>query len=396
VAGRSVVGRANHLRHTGERRQPSAGRVQSGEWPRVDALIAAALLALAQAESWLGPSASGQRVETAIAAAVATTALAWRRRAPLAVLAAVMVSFGALSVVAELPVAVFVLPTALLAIYSVAAFATTEQAVIGLALSLAMLGVSTAEAEDATVTDLTAPALLFVAAWAIGRHLRARRLREAVLDREADARERAAAAAERRRIARELHDIVAHRVSTVVIQAEAGLMTADDPQAARDALGAIRDSGRQALGELRRLLGLLQEDAGDAPTAPQPSLGSLAELIDGVRGAGLPVELRVDGELTGLEPSTDLAAFRIVQEALTNALRHARTATTVEVRRAASGVTVEVRNPLAPGATAFDGGSGCGLAGMRERVRVFGGTLVAASDGAEFVVRAVIPEDVEP
>jgi signal transduction histidine kinase len=185
-------------------------------------------------------------------------------------------------------------------------------------------------------------------------------------------------------------------VSTVVIQAEAGLMTADDPAAARDALGAIRDSGRQALGELRRLLGLLQEDAGDAPTAPQPSLSSLDDLIDGVRGAGLPVELRVDGELAGLAPSTDLAAFRIVQEALTNALRHARTATTVQVRRADSGVTVEVRNPLAPGGTAFSGGSGRGLAGMRERVRVFGGTLVAAPDGGEFVVRAVLPEDGRP
>jgi signal transduction histidine kinase len=363
---------------------------------RVDALIAAALLVLAQAESWLAPSASGQRPHTALAAAVATIALAWRRRAPLAVAVAVLASFGTLSVVAELPVAVFVVPTALLAIYSVAAFAPIEQAVVGLGLGLAMLGVSTAEAEDATVTDLTAPALLFVAAWATGRHLRARRLREAALDREADARERAAAAFERRRIARELHDIVAHRVSTIVIQAEAGLMTADDPAAARDALGAIRDSGRQALGELRRLLGLLQEDAGDAPIGPQPSLSRLDDLIDGVRGAGLPVELRVDGELAGLAPSTDLAAFRIVQEALTNALRHARTATTVQVRRADSAVTVEVRNPLAPGAAAFGGGSGNGLAGMRERVRVFGGTLVAAPDGGDFVVRAVLPEDAKP
>lgn len=362
---------------------------------RLDALIAAALLALAQAESWLAPSAEGQRAATAAAAVVATIALAWRRRAPLVVLTAVVVSFGTLSVVAELPVAVFVLPTSLLAIYSVAAYAPTEQAVVGLALSLAMLGVSTAETEDATVTDLTAPALLFVGAWLTGRHIRARRAREVDLGREADERERAAAAAERRRIARELHDIVAHRVSTVVIQAEAGLMTADDPDAARSALGAIRDSGRQALGELRRLLGLLQEDDGDAPVGPRPSLSRLDELIDSVRGAGLPVDLRVEGELAGLAPSTDLAAFRIVQEALTNALRHARTATTVQVRRAGSGVTVEVRNPLSPGAPAFGGGSGHGLAGMRERVRVFGGTLVAAPDGSEFVVRAVLPEDVK-
>lgn len=140
--------------------------------------------------------------------------------------------------------------------YSLAAYDVTERAVVGLGIALVMLGVSAAETRDATVTDLTAPALLFAGTWAIGRHLRARRHREAVLDREREAREQAAAE-ERARIARELHDIVAHRVSTVVIQAEAGLMTADEPERTRAALAAIRDSGRQALGGLRRLLGLL-------------------------------------------------------------------------------------------------------------------------------------------
>jgi signal transduction histidine kinase len=357
---------------------------------RADALIAAALLALAQAESWLSPAIDA-RAETAAAAAVATAALAWRRNAPLAVLVVVMGAFTTLSLVAELPVAVFVLPTSLLAVYSVAAHDTGERAVVGLALSLAMLGVSTAEAEDATVTDLTAPALLFATAWAVGRHLRTRRAREALFGREAEARERAAAATERRRIARELHDIVAHRVSTVVIQAEAGLMTADEPDATRASLAAIRDSGRQALGELRRLLGVLQEDPDGAPVTPQPSLSILDELVDGARSAGLPVDLRVDGRLTGLPPSTDLTAFRIVQEALTNALRHARTPTTVHVARADDRLTVEVRNPLAPDAAPFAGGSGAGLAGMRERVRVFGGTLVAQPEGGDFLVRAELP-----
>jgi signal transduction histidine kinase len=352
---------------------------------RPDLLIAAVLLALAQGEIWLGGSASGHEPETAVAAALATTALAWRRRAPLPVLVVVMASFGALSVVAELPVAAFVLPTSLLAVYSVAAHARAELAVVGLALSLAMLGVSTAGTEDATVTDLTAPALLFAAAWAVGRHLRARRRREAVLDRDRAAREAAAAAEERTRIARELHDIVAHRVSTVVIQAEAGLLS--EPEDARRTLEAIRDSGRQALGELRRLLGLLETDG--APTAPQPGLQGLGDLLDGARGAGLPVELHVDGDLTGLPPSTDLAAFRIVQESLTNALRHARTPTGVRLARGDEALTVEIRNDLAT--ATFDGGAGRGLAGMRERVRVFGGTLAAGRDGDEFVVRAVLP-----
>jgi signal transduction histidine kinase len=309
------------------------------------------------------------------------------------VLTVVMVAFGALSVIAELPVAAFVLPTSLLAVYSLAAHDTTERAVVGLGIALAMLAVSAAEARDATVTDLTAPALLFAGTWAVGRHLRARRHREALLDREREARERAAAAEERARIARELHDIVAHRVSTVVIQAEAGLMTADEPERTRDALAAIRDSGRQALGELRRLLGLLQEGPDGAPVAPQPGLGGLDELVTGARGAGLDVALRVDGDLSDLPPSTDLAAFRIVQEALTNALRHARTPTGVRLDRAPAELTVEVRNALTPGETAFTDGAGHGLAGMRERVRVFGGTLAAGPDGGDFVVRAVLPID---
>jgi signal transduction histidine kinase len=360
---------------------------------RVDALIAATLFAVAQAEIWLGSSAEDARPETAVAAAAATAALVWRRRAPLAVLTIVMVAFGLLSVIAELPVAAFVLPTSLLAVYSVAAHDGTEQAVVGLGIALAMLGVSAAETRDATVTDLTAPALLFAGTWAVGRHLRSRRHREAVLDREREDRERAAAAEERARIARELHDIVAHRVSTVVIQAEAGLMTADEPDRAREALAAIRDSGRQALGELRRLLGLLQEDPDGAPVAPQPGLAGLDELVTGARGAGLDVALRVDGDLAGLPPSTDLAAFRIVQEALTNALRHARTPTGVRLARAPAELTVEIRNALAGEQPGFAGGAGHGLAGMRERVRVFGGTLVAGTDGGEFVVRAVLPID---
>lgn len=355
---------------------------------RIDVRVAAALFALAQVEAWLSPSIE-QRAATAVAAAVATVALAWRRRWPLAVLAVVMTAFLALSLVAELPVAVFVLPTSLVAVYSVAAHGAPERSVAGLALAVTVVAVASAVTEDATVTDVTAPALLFVAAWATGRHLRMRRAREAGFDREAELRERAAAVAERRRIARELHDIVAHRVSTVVIQAEAGLMSADDPAATQASLASIRDSGRQALGELRRLLGLLQHEADGVPVAPQPSLRSLDELIDGARSAGLTVELQIDGELGDLPPSTDLAGFRIVQEALTNALRHARTPTTVRVARDPDALTVEVRNRLAP--TGFSGGSGHGLAGMRERVRVFGGTLVAAPDGDEFLVRAELP-----
>ena len=367
---------------------------------RADALLAAALFALAQAEVWLTPAAEGRRVETAVAAAVMTIALAWRRSRPLAATLALMAAVLGLALVAELPNVVFLLPVGLLAMYSLGAYAIPERAVVGLAATLVALPLSAVRTEDATVTDLTAPVVLFVAAWAGGRTMRARRLRDVELEdrtarivSEQDARERQAAADERRRIARELHDIVAHRVTTIVIQAESGAATADDPDRARQAFGTIAGSGRQALDELRRLLGLLREDDETAATAPQPGLARLDELVADARGAGLTVDTRVDGDMGGLPAGVDLTAYRIVQEALTNALRHARTSATVHVSREARSVVVEVRNPLGSGAAANGSGDGAGrgLAGMRERVRVYDGELTARAVGDEWVVHAALP-----
>jgi signal transduction histidine kinase len=282
--------------------------------------------------------------------------------------------------------------------YSLGAYASPERAVLGLALTLVALPLSAVRTEDATVTDLTAPVVLFTAAWAGGRTMRVRRARDVELEdrtarivREQDARERQAAADERRRIARELHDIVAHRVTTIVIQAESGSATAGDPHRARQTFGTIAGSGRQALDELRRLLGLLREDDETAGTGPQPGLARLGELMDDARGAGLPVDARVEGELSGLPAGVDLTAYRIVQEALTNALRHARTRASVRVSRGEGRVVVEVRNPLGDAASANGDGAGRGLAGMRERVRVYDGELTAGAAGGEWVVHAALP-----
>src|SRR5688572_543934 len=213
---------------------------------RANALLAGALFVLAQAECWLSPSLAGQRAPTAAAAAVMTSALAWRRRAPLATVAIAMAAITALALTAGLPNAVFLAPAGLLAVYSVAAHAEADRAVIGLALVLVGLSVGAIRTDDPAVTDLTAPAVLFTAAWFAGRTLRTRRLRAAALEarttaleREQPERERATAAAERARIARELHDIVAHRVTTIVIQAESGRATADEPDRARAAFDAI-------------------------------------------------------------------------------------------------------------------------------------------------------------
>ena len=367
---------------------------------RADTLLAAALLVASQAEVWLTSVAEGRRPETAVAGAAMTSALAWRRRRPLATALIVVASVCGLALVTEIPNAAFLLPTGVIAMYSLGAYATPERGVAGLAVTLAALPLSAIRTEDATVTDLTAPAILFSALWAVGRSMRARRLRSAELEdrtdrivREQDSREREAAAAERRRIARELHDIVAHRVTTIVIQSESGAATADDPERAREAFGTIADSGRQALGELRRLLGLLRSDDETAATAPQPGLAELDELVASTRTAGMPVEMTVEGDVTDLPAGIDLTAYRIVQEALTNALRHARTSASVHVARDRGVVVVEVRNPIGADTDASVNGHGAGrgLAGMRERVRVYNGELTARAERGEWVVHATLP-----
>jgi signal transduction histidine kinase len=365
-----------------------ADRLRRLDPARADALLAAVLFVLAQAECWLSPSVAGQRPETALAAAAMTSVLALRRRAPLLTLTVAVSAITALALTAGLPNAAFLLPAGLLAVYSLGAHAAPDRAVVGLAIALAALPVGAVRTDDPTVTDLTAPALLFAAAWFTGRSLRARRLRST-------ANERAAAAAERARIARELHDIVAHRVTTMVIQSESGLAVADEPDAARRAFAAIGESGREAVAELRRLLGLLRAGDDGAGTAPQPGLAQLDRLVEDTRAAGLEVEAHVDGALGGLPPGVDLAAYRILQEALTNALRHGRAPTALSVRRGGAELAVEVRNALSgqPGA---QGGAGQGLAGMRERVRLYGGRLTAGAADGEFVVRATLPLDEAP
>jgi signal transduction histidine kinase len=365
---------------------------------RSDALLALLLFAVAQAEIWLTGAAAGRKPETAAAAALMTAALAFRRSAPLAAALVMNGALLALGLLAEIPNVVFLAPIGLIAMYSLGAYAAPDRAVVGLALTLIALPLGAIRTEDPAVTDLTAPALLFASAWAAGRVQRSRRLRAAELEdrtdrlvREQDARALEAAAEERRRIARELHDIVAHRVTTIVIQAESGAATAADPDRARAAFGAIAASGREALDELRRLLGLLRAEDEGAATAPQPSLLRLDELVAEAERAGLPVQARVEGPLDGLPPGVDLTAYRIVQEALTNALRHARTGASVLVRRDPGGVLVEVRNPLSPGSHVNGHGAGRGLAGMHERVRVYDGELSAGPSGSDWVVRAALP-----
>nr|WP_246157573.1 histidine kinase [Catellatospora sichuanensis] len=233
------------------------------------------------------------------------------------------------------------------------------------------------------------------------RYERSLRDRVRLLDEAGEAAVAAALAAERDRIARELHDIVSHNVSLMIIQAGAARQVVTGaPQDATEALLAVESSGREAMSELRALLGVLSAgDDGEDDLTPQPGMGRLEELVDRVAFAGLPVDLTVEGQPRPLPPGIDLTAYRVIQEALTNALKHASGARAeVHVRYTDRHLRLEVLNtgpsvltgqavpPSAPAET------GRGLLGLRERVAAFGGHLDARRRlGGGFRVRARIP-----
>jgi signal transduction histidine kinase len=238
-----------------------------------------------------------------------------------------------------------------------------------------------------------------VGTWIVGDVVRARLGRaeqtvEAAKTRVAQSQAAATAvlAEERVRIARELHDVIAHSVSVMGVQAGAARTLIDsDPGAAREALLSVEATARSSVSELQRLLAVLREQ-GDAPSdrAPQPGLTQLPALVTGIRAAGLPVDLTMTGTRT-LPAGVDVAAYRIVQEALTNALKHARAPTTVTVQCSATAVRIEIRDS-GPGPFDQLPHGGHGLIGMRERAQLYGGTLRAGpSPGGGFGVLACLP-----
>jgi signal transduction histidine kinase len=200
-------------------------------------------------------------------------------------------------------------------------------------------------------------------------------------------------AEERLRIARELHDVVGHSLGVIVVQAGAERATlAPGQETTRDTLVTIEQTGREALSEMRRLLDLMRRDDEEVALAPQPSLAHLDALVEKVRAAGLSVQLRIEGEEVRLPSGIDLSAYRIVQEALTNALKHAGpTRATVTVRYAEDGLELEIADEGRGGATAGDG-VGHGLAGMGERVALYGGTLrTGTRAGGGYAVNVRLP-----
>jgi signal transduction histidine kinase len=244
---------------------------------------------------------------------------------------------------------------------------------------------------------------VFAIAWVVGDNLRTRRAylaeleaRAARLEREREEKADRAVVEERARIARELHDVIAHNVSVMVVQAAAGEDVFDqDPGKARESLAAVASTGRAALTELRRLLGVIraEDDRSEPAYAPQPGIERIDELVAQVRETGLRVELSVLGEARPLPEGVGLCAYRIVQEALTNALKHADALTAhVHLRYVADALELQVLDDGRGPSSANGETAGQGLIGMRERVALFGGELTAGPrSGRGYEVRARLP-----
>ena len=364
-----------------------------------DPVIAAALVI-----GYVGELLAYPRTDRAVAlplAVVAAGILALRRRAPVTTFLVVSIAnFGVLhwapgydgnSIVFVL---IFVLN-----LYSLGANATGVEAWLGV---LAVLGTTVAfvVGDGAHGASDVFFALVFVGVpWATGLVVRLHGERERDLTaRNLALQEEAsrAVATERARIARELHDVVSHAIAVTVLQARGGRkLVGRDDESVRRALTAIEHTNTSALADMRRLLALLRDsDGGEARAEPAPSLERLDELVEQVRGSGLPVDLSVSGEPLPIPPGLDLSAYRIVQEALTNVLKHAGAAAraSVAITYGPEGLEVAVTNVgRAPNGTT----GGHGLVGIRERVSVAGGTVETGPADGGYVVRARLPYLVE-
>jgi signal transduction histidine kinase len=354
------------------------------------------------------PPERGAKLLQTLGVLVVAVPLLWRRRAPLAVLAAVVVGF-AVAWPAERSTggvtfaAVFGL---LIAVFSVGAYAQRARAVPVVAVAAAMVAAMLAadvRAGYLRPADAAGSLVFFAVGFYAGelvrvRHLRALALEEraTALERERDERARAAVAEERTRMARELHDVLAHTLSTMVLQAGASRQVLrSDPATVEELLLSIERTGREALGEVRRLLGLLRASDDPSGLLAQPTLASVHGLIQEAAKAGLPVDLRVEGEPVALSPGLDLAAYRIVQEALTNALKHAGAARAeVVIRYGDHDLELAITDDGASArARPADGRpAGHGLLGVQERVALYGGSMTAGPQaGGGYALRARLP-----
>ncbi|MFR9751226.1 sensor histidine kinase [Nocardia sp. 004] len=332
----------------------------------------------------------------AVAALLAGNAvLYWRRRAPLIVLGSVLLSWMPLLLTGYSHLG----PAALVALYSVGRYGTVNRWYpAGIAVIIVLLIGDGLDDPTPWWQEILVGGIFMFGAWNIGYLLRSRAERAARLLREGAAEADRILAEERTRIARELHDVVAHRVSLMTVQAGAAKVIATrDLDAAVRAMGAVEEAGRQALAEMRHLLDVLRPET---ELGPQPGLADLPRLVEQIRGAGVHVSLSADGLPAAVPARVDLFAYRIVQEALTNVLKHAgpgthaqtrldvdRNAIVIEVLDDGRGTAVVPGPPVAP-----PGSGGHGIIGMRERALLLGGSLEAGprTQGG-FLVVAQLP-----
>jgi signal transduction histidine kinase len=379
-----------------------------------DRLLAAALAIVAIVALSLAGAEEGTRAPDAwayVLAVVAMGSLAWRRQYPFTVMVVSATSTVTLTALgypeAGAPFAVFI------AFYTAAAYGQRRNLALSASIVAVAMGVLwlTRDQSGFTAGDFVANTVVFSIAWVLGDTIRSRRERLAaaedrarLLEQEQAETERRVLAEERLRIAQELHDVVAHAMSVITVQAGVGAHVIDtQPAEAKKALTAIEATGRSALQELRRMLGLLRQE-GDARGARQPAPGfeDMKQLIQSVRDAGVPIEERWVGDPDiPIPASIYLSGYRILQEALTNVLKHAGKASVVVTMTLEPGwASIEVLDDGRGAASmALNGdrspGSGYGLVGMRERVAVFGGTLEAGPrQGGGFRVRARFPLEV--
>ena len=388
--------RASVLRVT-SRGVASRLRAVAARWG--DVALAAALTVLVQADIWTDDGyLTGGKPFLAFTSLLMTAPLAWRRRFPLGV-ALVVVGAIVLQVAVEHgshpPDAPFL--AWIVTSYSVAAHADLRHALTGGVLLIVAVDLWAYRTGD----DLVFIPVILAGFWIAGRVVRSRnvlaaelaeRTRELELEREE--RTKLAVAEERARIARELHDVVSHTLGVIVVQAGAERI-APDESSARETLGSIERSGREALAEMGRLVGMLRSDGEAGEREPQPGLARLEELVERVREAGIVVEVVVEGTPRPLPASLDVSAFRIVQEALTNVARHSGSSrATVNLRWEPTALEIQVADDGVgpPAESGRREGGGHGLVGVRERVALFGGVLATGrSDLGGYLLTARLP-----
>ncbi|TCM38885.1 signal transduction histidine kinase [Kribbella sp. VKM Ac-2568] len=361
---------------------------------RADVGLAAALAVFSVVELYFSyafervPGHHPSALHLAIAV-VAASSLAWRRVFPL-VVAPFVAALAALQPYVTAPPNVYgEALVGIIAVYSLAVYAPTlRRAIASAALTTALFYVQGLRDPNDPIGEAVTYALIVLLILGAGALVRGYRDRAD----EAEHRAQQIAADERARIARELHDVVAHGMSVVVLQARGGRrMLAVEPGTARLAFDDIERVAADCLDEMRRLLGILRSAEPEAaPLAPQPKLYELEALVDQARASGAVVELVVDGKRRDLAPAIELSAYRIAQEALTNALKHAPgSRARLHVSYELDAVAIEVTDD---GPGSLNGGDGHGLIGMRERAELFGGSFHAGSEpGGGFGVRARLP-----